>query len=247
MAGATPRSSYLDAERIRERLVSQDASDLVARFQLARSHNNSGYLEREVGHLDEALRQHEKAVALQQALVAVDPEVVRRRLEADDRNYDITSADFQLDLAASHNALGTLRDEQGQPAAAIEEFRRAKRLLDALVLDHPGFTQFEGELAWSLTELGLLRESTEDLERARGILEALVSGNPGVTRFKAELARNQAATGELARRARQFEKARSLLNAALATQESVVADNPDDYDYRHELLWTRQALGRLNP
>ena len=241
------RASYLEAERIRERLVAQDGSDLVARFQLARSYNNSGYLEREVGHLDEASRQHEKAVVLQQELVAVDPKVARRRLEADDRNYDITDSDFQFDLAASHNALGTIRDEQGRPDAAVEEFRRAKRLLDALVLDHPGVTRFEGELAWTLTELGLLRGSTEDLDRARGILEALVGGNPGVTRFKAELARNQAALGELARRSGQFEKSRNLLDAALSTQQEIVADNPDDFDYRHELLWTRQVRKRLPP
>ena len=72
------------------------------------------------------------------------PRSARRRLEADDRNYDITDSDFQFDLAASHNALGTIRDEQGRRHAAVEEFRRAKRLLDALVLDHPGVTRFEG-------------------------------------------------------------------------------------------------------
>lgn len=241
------RASDLEAERICERLVAQDGSDLVARFQLARSYINSGSLEREVGHLDEASRQHEKAVVLQQELVAVDPEVARRRLEADDRNYDITDSDFQFDLAASHHALGTIRDEQRRPDAAIEEFRRAKRLLDALVLDLPGVTRFERELAWTLTELGLMRGSTEDLDRARGILEALVGGNPRVTRFKAELARNQAALGELSRRSGQFEKSRDQLDAARSTQQEIVADNPDDFDYRHELLWTRQARKRLPP
>ncbi len=107
------RHSYAQALALRERLVEEDARDLDAVFQLARSHENDGRYHGAKGNVPEAIRSFEKVVKLQEELVKLGRVVT----------------DYQSDLGRGYTGLAELlldsgRAEEARPhlAAALERF-----------------------------------------------------------------------------------------------------------------------------
>jgi serine/threonine protein kinase/xanthine/CO dehydrogenase XdhC/CoxF family maturation factor len=253
--------SYDAALQIRERLFQANRSDLAAKFQLARSYGNSGYLERELVGLDRtATRQdrlerarvwHGKALELQRELVDVDPAQAERQLKGDTKTV-IMFRDFQADLAATHRALGVIRTEFGQHAEALDEYQQALKILDQLIKDHAGVTEFQGERAWVLSYRGSLRNSPAELDEAERVFRDLVRDNPNVIRFRAGAARNMAARGMLllaraGASATDFDEGRQLLSTAREEQRSIVANDPENFDYQSDLRQTEAALNGSAP
>src|SRR5262249_9463675 len=162
-------------------LVRSDESDLHARFQLARSYNNQGHLDRERGHGDRAIAWHRAAAGLQKELVellAREP----RRLDDDDRGFPIGAADIAPHLASSHLSSGVLLTGLERPDEALAEHGEAIKRLEVLARDHPGVADFQGDLALALNYRGLLTGSRGDLDVAESLFTRLLTANPGDVR-----------------------------------------------------------------
>ena len=182
------KESYDEALRIREQLVRSNDSDWVAKLQLARSLNNSGHFEREIGHRDRAIQWHRSAAKLQQELVQLSHSAQQPlHYEDDIRGLIFEPWDLVADLAGSHYHMGILYTEGDQREPALSEHQAAIRLLERLVQEQPGVAEFRGVLALALNFRALLLGAREDLGRAESILVDLLRDTPGVIRFEAGL------------------------------------------------------------
>jgi hypothetical protein len=88
--------------------------------------------------------QYQKSLAIRQKLADDNPAVTR----------------FRNNLADSHNRLGLLLSDTGQPAAAEAEYRKALAILRKLAGDHPAVTEYRNQLAISHNGLGWLLSQT---------------------------------------------------------------------------------------
>jgi tetratricopeptide (TPR) repeat protein len=184
---------------------------------------------------------------LQSELIELDPEEALRRLEADTKTL-IKPADFQSDLASTYGARGVILAELGRPKEAEAEHEEALAILDQLTVENPGVPKYQGERAWTLTHLGAIRGSVGDLKQADEVFRRLVGDHPNVTRFRAGAARNKAARGEWLVRAGsptgKPDEGLELLRQAREELDSLVRENPQNFDYRSDLRRIEELLPR---
>jgi tetratricopeptide (TPR) repeat protein len=171
------RESYDEALEIRKGLSNSDPTDPAAKFQLARSYNNGGYLARETGDLLASIAEHSEAEKLQVWLAALNPDEARQHLNRDRRNV-IQFRDFLGDLALTYNALGVATAELGDTLRAKGYQIKALSSLGDLALTYnaPGV---------AMEELGdTLQAQAEGYQtKARYQFDRLVKDFPGVNRY----------------------------------------------------------------
>jgi tetratricopeptide (TPR) repeat protein/predicted Ser/Thr protein kinase len=226
---------YEMAQFIRK-ILAQDERDLEAKFQLARTYNNSGKLAQEMEKTEEAQHWYREALKIQQELVDLGPAVVRQRLEATNPETEREFADFRADLADTHNllgvSLGASSREVGKIEDALREHEKAKDIYSSLAEHNPSVIRFQCELAWTLNYLGGLNKSPEPLDQAHDIFERLHRTNPEVLWFRAGLACNDWAFSELARSKGDEIKAQEFRKKATKRREELVKELPS-YAFLH--------------
>jgi serine/threonine protein kinase len=251
--------AYDKALEIRTRLYQAVPSDLSTKFQLARSYNNSGYLERQQGGLErtpaqqaylrKALESHGQALVLQRELAGENRSKAEAQLKRDTKTV-IMFRDFQADLAVTYRARAILWTELGEPARAKAELKEALLILDPLIAEYRGVTEFQGDRAWVATYLGALDGSLAELNDAGRVFEGLVHDNPNVTNFAAGLAWNKAARGLLLVKGRtpaSSAEGRRLLREAQDQQRRLILLDRENFDYQSDLRRTEAALQSGSP
>jgi eukaryotic-like serine/threonine-protein kinase len=108
---------------------------------LAGIHNAMGLLQRVDKKYDKALKSFGKARDIWKALVTADP----------------GNGNFLSDLATAHgNIADVYSSGLKQPDKALDDAREDCRIIDKLVLDHPGVYSFKSDQAFSFRALGSL-------------------------------------------------------------------------------------------
>ena len=242
------KKSYDQAQSIRAKLASTDPTDLVAKYQLARSESNSGLLLREIGRIEEAIASQMAALRLQEQLVALGEQEASSRLNewfrATDRIPDLEFDDFRTDLATTFNYLGILHDDANRPQEAIRYHQQAAKLLDDLVKEHPGVPRWDTERALTATYLGELMGSRESLGTGKKLLEKLLAEDRGAPRLRASLARNYSAIGQLALKNGRNSEAVKLLGQARRIQEKLLQEQPANFEFQKDFQRTKAAMDR---
>ena len=243
------KRTYLKSQELRERLVATDASDLLAKFQLGRSYGNAGIFEREDGRIEASFAAYRHALALQQELAALGPDLAKTRLEtafkAAERAPDFDFDDFLTDLASSHNSLGMLYRETNDTEKAIAEYRQAEVLYKDLIAAHPSLTRWNADLGLCFTLLGEMNGSEADLEAGHKIFLDLHAKNSKVAGVRSGLARNLYARGVFAASHGDQVNARKRFDRAIEIQDALVREQPRTYDFRLDLERTRKARNAL--
>ena len=88
---------------------------------LARANMDLAFTTFEIGSIPDAIRSGSEAIAVMDRLTLADP----------------ANADYQKDLAKSHNAMGIMQQQNGQHDQALESFSRALEIQERLAQSTP--------------------------------------------------------------------------------------------------------------
>jgi tetratricopeptide (TPR) repeat protein len=214
--------AYRSALKLLEDLVKEFPTVSRHRESLARVYNSLAIIEESDGRLADA------ETHLQSELPLVE------RLSQDFPNRP----EHQRELARTLTNLGNVLSAQNRPAAAEPILRRAIKVNTEITAKNPDDVQFRLDLAKDHNNLGeLLRKNGDPNQavtsflQARSINEALVKAFPDKPRYRYALAGNLFNLA-LALRVIDPAKVEEACRASLAIYEKLVADYPQNIEYR---------------
>ncbi len=221
------------ALQLLDKLVAEFPTIARHREAMARACNSLGMLQQDSGRLGDADRQFRRELPLVDRLAQDFPD----RLE------------YQRELARTLTNLGNVLQLQGQIGAAEPFLRRAIDVNDAILARSRDDVQIRLDLAKDhnnlgevLRKKGLFDQAIPSYLQARSINEALVKAMADKPRYRESLATNLVNLG-LAQQEIEPAKALPAFETALGLYEKLVADHPQNLDYRIGQARCLQNLG----
>ncbi|MEM9656913.1 MAG: protein kinase, partial [Planctomycetota bacterium] len=157
---------YDEAIRLQTDLLEDHPHNPIYLSDLARSHNNKGYLEATRAKWSSAEALYRKALKVQRRLVDSMPAV----------------AGYRRDLAVSQNNLGMALTQSNKLDRSEPRFGEAERLFgeaaqqqEKLLKASPGDVQTLSALGGITNNMGMLHQAQEDWSQARGFFEQAVA------------------------------------------------------------------------
>ncbi|MFO0887938.1 MAG: tetratricopeptide repeat protein [Isosphaeraceae bacterium] len=201
----------------------------VACFELGR-------LADEIGDKQDALIAHREGQAIRQKLIDANPSVIHS----------------QIDLARSHNYIGTLLSQTGRPDEAIKAHEAARAIRQRLVDADPAASGLQLDLAESyyniaapLRETGRLDEAMKACEAARAIQQRLADADPTATESQFELARSHDSIGGILHETGRLDEAMKAYESALRIQQRLADANPTATESQFDLALSHIRIGAL--
>jgi serine/threonine protein kinase len=200
--------------------------------------------ERERGHDDEARREYERALRIDEARLAAAP------------------GDLELERALSTvvGRLANIDQQQGNLEAALAGFRRDLEIAERLAALRPDNTEYQLDhaISWqTMGELEMRRRRFDDAERAlrkaQAILEALVAQHPDAPAYASALAMTWQELGDNAEARDDKDGAVAAYRKGLDIMLPLLALEPTNLVWRRRLsvLWSNlgyveRERGRLD-
>jgi tetratricopeptide (TPR) repeat protein len=232
------------AEGVRHQLL-QDSLDLYQQFEqqaskdaalstdLALAHSKMGGLSEKMGHREQALAEHEKALAIWKQRVAEEP----------------ANAEFQSHLARCHNNLGMLLFDMGRQAESLVMLRKARELQQSLSAADRNSLDCAFEIATThgvvglvLSQMGDAAEAIKEFKQAITIHERLAKSWPENEVVVRGLVAGYNNLG-LAVAATDSDLAAEVFRKAIAVGRQLVQSNPINRLHQGELARTYNNLG----
>jgi tetratricopeptide (TPR) repeat protein len=230
--------TFLEKARdIYQKLEEEQGDNPTVRAGAARAYYRVGRIYQDLEERDRAEEAYERALALQEHLVAEHPR----------------EASYRQDLAESYNYLGELRRTGGRPLAETEPlYRKALELQRRLRTDFPGDPRCQADQARTWYNLGLAHmdhgrrdEAEQDYGRAIDLLEGLPERFPREPRYRQELARSRADRAILYRKLDRPKAAEADIRRAIDLLEFLRNGPQFRPVYRYELAIYYENLGNL--
>ena len=187
-----------------------------------------------LGQAAEAQEEFTRAVEIRRTMLKERPANLANRLSAVGCLTRLSRA--QGDLGQGEKTLETLREARVLLESARLENPRNVRVLNRLSAQVRG-------IGTSLYKLGRLEESVAHFEQVVPILEELVQIEPRVTANRADLAGNLYNLGVLRRFLGKIEASLRADFASLAIRRQMVAEFPDQPNYRLQLAASLSNIG----
>lgn len=187
---------------------------------------------------DEALETYEKALDAGSELLNADPENV----------------DYQHYMGTTLSNTGNLLKKKGENQRAAECYVRAREVYVNLLAKEPEnvvFRSYAGEnlnnYAGLLTDIGSFEEAYEILRQAIELYEKLFEESPDNLGYQAELAVALSQLGDCLTQQspEKHDAAKSNLEKALAMQENILAQQPENENIKAAIALTRERLEKL--
>ncbi|MFO0889984.1 MAG: serine/threonine-protein kinase [Isosphaeraceae bacterium] len=198
------------------------------------------------------VRKHPVVASTSAAAVLKEPLAFFRNLRDQIQIGRDTGPECLSRLAAASFELGELTNEIGDKEEALGLHQESKAIRERLVRDYPSVTQFQGELADSLSNLGDLQFETGDpddamasYERAREIREWLARDNPVFTQFQDDLAASHGNIGNLLRETGRPGEALASYERAREIFERLARDHPAVARFQDNLAASHYGIGVL--
>jgi serine/threonine-protein kinase len=221
-------------KRLRERLHADRETTPESLARLAAASYNLGRLTDEIGDRQDALRDHEEALAIRLRLAHANP----------------SNTEFQSDLADSYDAVGIVQNAMGRPALARVAYEQARGIRERLAEENPAETQFRLDLAATLIYIGNMEladgrreESLASHTQAATINERLARENPSVVPFQAALAKSLYQVGMMQSSTGRTVEARASFDEALKIRERLARENPKVTTYQTDLAASLNIAG----
>jgi serine/threonine protein kinase/tetratricopeptide (TPR) repeat protein len=221
---------------LREQLQADSDTSTEALVRLADAAFQMGHLTKEIAGLDDAVRAHREALALQEQLVQQNPE----------------NADFQSALGAIHLHLGQLLRKTGDTSKASEAFKSAETLQQQLVEEHPGVAQYRRELAVTRDNMGLILSDTSQLDKAiehhqsaAAVRKQLAQEQPNLTELELELATSHNNIGNILLATGKPKESLAEYNLALEIVKRQLAVQPGHRESREDLARNHANRARV--
>jgi tetratricopeptide (TPR) repeat protein len=187
---------------------------------------------------DEALETYEKALDAGSELLKANPE----------------NTDYQHYMGTTLSNTGNLLKNKGENPQAAEYYTRARETYSNLLAKEPEnavFRSAAGEnlnnYAALLTDMGSYEEACDVLRQAIELYEKLLEENPYNPGYQAELAVALSQLGNclLRQGPEKYGAAKPNLEKALAMQENLLTQQPENENIKGAIALTRQRLEKL--
>ncbi len=153
-------------------------------------------------------------------------------------------------LALSHFNIGSIHEQRGEFADALQSFQRSLDYRSALVDAHPSVTEYQQKLGWSCRQVAVMQHAAhqdakafQTIQRSVDVLKALVRAQPGQAGYHSELGLSWNYLGCLYDDARQNNEAIAAFEQAVAEQRLAVDQAKEVGDYRNYLANHLDNLG----
>ena len=212
---------YLDS------LAQEAGDDLSLRSELALAYDKIGSL---TFDLAQAKRAHEKALAINEALVRAAPK----------------NAAYRIQLSESYETLSDVMKIAGHSRAAIDHARKSLAVMQSLPHADPAeVAERHVSLAIALANAGDFRGASQSAHTAREIQEKLLAQNPAKKETQRELEPLLALLADTSADAGDSAQALAFAKEALHTAEGLLANETANSRYRRDVWATHFRLGRL--
>jgi len=145
--------------------------------------------------------------------------------------------------------LGDLQRQVGDPTSAIETYRKALPVMDALTRRDPANTTWrrlrgnlESDYGFALLDRGEYRLALEQLDAAIETQRALVGLDPMSTVWQADLARAYARAGDAQLSLGDVDRGIAHYQIALEMRRALAAGDPRSAPYRRSVAWSYTRL-----
>jgi tetratricopeptide (TPR) repeat protein len=162
-------------------------------------------------------------------------------------------AEFQVGLARSQSAIGSLQRDKGDLSLALGWFGKALATSERLAVENPSVTAYRADLANIHNNIGVLHtaaghfgQALESFGKALVIWERLRHDNPTVTEILRSSAECHANIGNLQRNIGRPDMALESSRKALAIQERLVRDYPGLPAYASDLGATLNNIATID-
>jgi tetratricopeptide (TPR) repeat protein len=203
---------------------------------LATAHYCLGQIAYLTGHDSDALPRYEKALAIQQELVAQQP----------------GSIVFQRDLARTHAALGVLHRQKAQWSEARRHNRQAFDIRERLCRENPSDPELRRELIHSYQCTGFLHHASGEhtralpfLQQARAQREQLIRDYPANLPYQSDLSGTLNDLGLVLETLNRNEEALEVYRQAIQLQQPVFSQARQVIRYRQLLSIHHFNMGRV--
>ena len=202
---------------LRDRLQADRDTRPESLARLARASFELGVLTHEIGDSQDSLIACRESQAIWQTLADADP----------------TDAEFQRNLASSHNNIGNLLRATGRSAEAHGEYEAGLAIWKRVVVANPTVIQFQSHLASAYNNIGLLLkergkrvDALKAYQSALATRQTLADANPTDAKLQADLVYSQYNMGMLLREASSPAEALKAYESALAIGQKLADANP---------------------
>ncbi|HMJ05922.1 MAG TPA: protein kinase [Chthoniobacterales bacterium] len=217
---------YLDS------LAQEAGDDLSLKSELALAYDKIGRL---TFDLREAIRTHEKAVALNEALVQAAP----------------AQTAYRVQLSESYEGLSDVMKIAGHSQNAIEDARKALALMESAARTQPGQREMETGLAdrhiglaVALADAGDFRGARQSAEAAVRIQEKIIAQEPANKEARRELASGYAIISDADADAGNLAQAIDHARKAATTAQEMFELDPTPSRNRRDMWAAHFRLGR---
>lgn len=187
---------------------------------------------------DEALETYERALGAGSELLKADPENI----------------DYQHYMGTTLSNTGNLLKKRGETSQAAEYYTRARETYEILLKKEPEnavFRSYAGEnlnnYAALLTDMGSFEEACEVLSQAIELYEKLLEEKSDNLGYQAELSVAFSQLGDclIQQGPEKHDSAKPNLEKALAMQENLLTQQPENENIKEAIALTRERLEKL--
>ena len=177
-------------------------------------------------------------------------------LQIDQRlaTQDSANAQWQRDLAVSHNKVGDVLVAQGQLGEALRAYTASRVIAEQLATQDSANAQWQRDLAVShikvgnvLVAQGQLGEALRSYTASRVIAEQLATQDSANAQWQRDLAVSYFRLGEVARRSGELATAMDYFMQARAISARLVERDPTNAVWKNDLAWVNQRIDALKP
>ncbi len=204
------------AIELREQLLALDPTDLYRRRNVARSCQNLGVIEYDLGRHSEAIALLERCCRLLEEVVQIAP----------------TNTTFQCDLGNAYMNQGDLLGRNGRPDESRRSGRRAREIFERLLTSQPrldaariGLTLALRNISEALSQKGQFVEAAAPIEKAVEIARERARDLPEDSDRKASLARTLSELASVYRKLGRSADAEKHEREAAALRPKTAADS----------------------
>jgi tetratricopeptide (TPR) repeat protein len=219
-----------------ERILALDGDDTNALKRKGDTLDRMANLYAALGNREESRNHYQQAIGS------------RKRLA----EKDADNVEWQADLAASYNNLGSIEYELQHVDAARDGYEHALALFKHLALQNADNAEWKIDLAASYNNLGLLESNLQHFDATRenyaqalAIDKRLVEQSPNNAAWQADLAASYSNLGNLEYDQQHFEAARQSHLQALAIRKQLTLQTPDNAEWQNNLAASYNNLGNL--
>ena len=203
---------------------------------MALSHSNIGWIHKEKGELQDAIKSLERALEYRTTLVDSHPSVTA----------------YKMNLGTSCREIALFQHEDHRDAEAFQSIRRSVDVLKVLVRAQPDQAGYHSELGLSWNYLGVLyddaRKNTEALsafEQAVAEQQVAVDKASGFDGYRGFLANHLDNLGEIYVDLGQVDRGLPYYSRAIQIRQHLLATHPENRFYLLDLARALSTLGDI--